>query len=101
MPLNPPKGRYRTIVVEPEAQSFIDQHLRRKNRFDEYLSGLEWLICRKPEIGTATDKNNPTRFLLYVAPAPKLGEGVEIWLLYSYDEQKVIIHSMRFNGGTR
>lgn len=54
---------------------------------------ITWLLARTPEIGKRYF-NSPC--LLYGIPGIKDAGTKTIWVLYTYDEQLVYIHDVRF-----
>ena len=86
---------YRTIFLEPPARKFVEE-VKDAQRFDEQWRGVDWILARKPESGLPRYLKEPTKYLIYVFPANELARTKELWVLYSYDEDAVTIHAVRF-----
>lgn len=89
---------YRDVALDPHAQSFVDEAAERIPRFDEQWRGIEWFLARRPEKGTPRYHHEATKYLVYVFPGNRWAKTRELWVLYSYDDDRVIIHLVRFGG---
>lgn len=87
---------YRTVVLDARAQEFVDSNSSPGSRFDDQWRGIEWLLCRKPDLGLPRHKNVPTKFLLLVVASNEIANTREVWVLYSYDDNNVIVHAIAF-----
>lgn len=87
---------YRTVILDPTAQAFVDSNAKPGNRFDDQWRGTEWLICRKPEIGLPRDKQSPGKFVVLVVAKNDLAGTRELWVLYSYGDTEVTVHAIKF-----
>ncbi len=87
---------YRSVILDVEAQNFVDNNSIPGNRFDDQWRAAEWLLCRKPEIGLPKNLAIPTKFLLYVISGNIISGTKGIAVLYSYDEAQVEVHGIRF-----
>jgi hypothetical protein len=85
---------YRTVVLDGRAQDFIDRHATPGARFAEHWDGIVWLLCRTPEIGTARDRHDPTRFVIHVSAGSGLAGTKDVWVLYSFTDDEVIVHGV-------
>ena len=86
----------RTIVLDDKARHFVDQAEKEHARFEDQWRGAEWLLARSPEKGISRDQHYPMEYLVYVIPENSWAKTRELWILYSYDEDRVIIHRARF-----
>ena len=53
-------------------------------------------LPRIPESGIPRLSSHPTRYLIYVFPSNELARTKELEVLYSYGENEVRVHSVRF-----
>ena len=67
-----------------------------EHRFEDQWSGVEWHLARKPEKGRPRYREEPEKFLLYIPAANPIAKTRELWVLYSYDQNKVNVHAIRF-----
>lgn len=88
---------YRTVVLDERAQRFLDQNAAPGDRLDAQWQGLEWLICRKPEIGLPRHKHDPAKYLVVVVAQNDIAKTRELWVLYSYDDSVVTVHAVSFS----
>ena len=65
-------------------------------RFDDHWRGVEWFLARRPEKGTPRSHQDATKYLVYVFPQNTSAKTRELWVLYSYDDDRVDIHLVRF-----
>lgn len=86
---------HRQIAYDAPAQAELDKYTNPRDRLHDQLMGIEWLLCRTPQIGLARSKEQPTKFVLYVAKGDDLAKTSDVWLLYSYDDQAVEVHGVR------
>ena len=91
-----PWSVYRDVALEPQAQTFVDGAVSDGARFEDQWRGVEWLLARTPEKGTPRYPHEPTKFLIYVFPANQWAKTRELWVLYSYDDDRVTIHLVQF-----
>ena len=96
MPVNPYWPQYRTVVLDRRAQEFVDLESSRTPRFDDQWRGVEWRLARRPDTGIPRLAMNQTDFLVYVFPANEFATTRELWVLYSYNQDRVTIHAARF-----
>ena len=87
---------YRTVVLDPSAQTFVDDKSEHVDRFEEQWRGIEWLISRTPEVGRPRSMHVPTDFVLLVVARNEIAGTNDVWLLYSYSDAEVTIHGVRF-----
>lgn len=87
---------YRTIILDPLADAFVQSATQNTKRFADQWQGVEWRLARKPEAGLPRYPKAPRRHLIYVFPANELAHTQELWVLYSYNRDKVIVHALRF-----
>jgi hypothetical protein len=74
----------RTFVPSPEATAEIDRNAEEFPRIYEEMMGVEWVLCRKPEVGTQVAPD----VYLYVNKKATANAAL-ISVLYSYDENTV------------
>lgn len=86
---------YRTVVLDADVESYIDKKENSAGRFFDQWLGLEWLLCRTPQIGTPRSSDLPRDFLLHVVAGDENFGLEEIWVLYSYDEGVVTVHAIK------
>lgn len=89
---------HREIAYDAPAQAVIDAYVDPSARFQDQLMAIEWLLCRTPQIGLPRIAQSPTQFVLHVAKGDALAKTNDVWLLYSYDDQKVIVHGVHIDG---
>lgn len=90
---------YRTVVRDGPAEAFLRQNAVPGERFDDQWRGIEWLICRTPEIGLPRDKEQAGKFNLLVFAASDVAKTREVWVLYSYEDDEVTVHAIKFADG--
>ena len=88
--------RFRTIVLDPRAQLFVDENSATGARFNEHWDGIVWLLCRTPNISIPRSRQEPKRFLLLVSEGAGFAGTRDVWILYSYDDQEVVVHGVSF-----
>lgn len=86
---------YRTVILDPPAQEFVDAQAVPGTRVDEQWRGAEWLLCRKPDIGLPRHKQAPLDYLVRVVAGNEIAQTKDLWVLYSYNDDTVTIHAMR------
>ncbi len=89
-------GVYRSIVLGDEAEKFVSANEKPGRRFDEQWNGIQWLLSRSPHIGLPKDRDHPTEFLLCVFSGSEASGTKDVWVIYSYSDGEVHIHSARF-----
>ncbi len=87
---------YRDVALDQQAQDFVDGVSAEAKRFEDQWRGVEWLLARTPENGTPRFPNDATKYLIYVFPGNPWAETRDLWVLYSYDDDRVVIHLARF-----
>lgn len=96
MPSKQPWLPCRTVVLDDEAEAFVRAQEHQGSRFEDQWQGIEWLLARKPEYGSSRFPEEPCSYLVYVFPGDDLASTQELWVLYSYDQNEVVIHSVKF-----
>ena len=91
-----PWARRRSIVLDDDAQEFVDSTPSDQNRFGDQWEGLEWLLAHTPEVGKPRSSKQPTEFLLLPILKSEMADTRDIVILYSYDDNTVTIHSAAF-----
>jgi hypothetical protein len=87
--------RLRTIIEDAAAQEAADLFSEQFDRFDKAWEGLKWLLSRKPEIGYPQTINGvPTGYRLHIQAADELARTPEIWVVYTHDDNEVVIHEI-------
>lgn len=87
---------YRTVVLDKRAEAFVDKESLSASRFDDHWRGVEWLLARKPQSGIPRKASDPKKYLVYVFPDNNLAGTKDLWVLYSYNEDQVVIHAVDF-----
>lgn len=87
---------YRSVALDSAAEAFVDLHAVPGARFEDHWNGIVWLISRTPDVGLPRDRHNPQQHVLLVSAGSDLAGTREVWLLYSYDDDKVIVHAVRY-----
>ena len=73
--------RYRTVVYSPRFEKELEAMREGFLRVDEFVEGAEWVLCRKPDIGTNVGMN------LWFLPTAR---GVTPAIIYyAFDENHV------------
>lgn len=63
-------------------------------RFDDAMDGLEWLLARSPDRGLVLKVDGrDTR--IYVQASGDVMGVPEIWVVYSFDENEVVILNLK------
>lgn len=88
---------HRTVVLEKRTQEFVDEVHLLAPRFDDQWRGVEWLLARTPQVGTPRLTDKQEEYLICVFPRNNLAGTNELWVLYSYDKDQVVIHAAHFN----
>ena len=89
----------RSVVLDDTVREFVDRAQEAHARFENQWRGVEWRLARTPEKETPRRPHDPTKYLICVIPEKELATTHELWLLYSYDEDEVVIHWARFGDG--
>ena len=85
--------RLRTIIQEDAAQRAADLFEEQFPRFDEAWHGLTWLLARNPDRGLSRTIEG-REYRLYVQAGDDLAGTPELWVLFSYDENEVVIYGL-------
>lgn len=88
-------ARYRTVVLDSRAEEFVNRE-QKNLRFEDQWNGVEWILARTPDSGLPRLHSSPTNYLLYVFPENLLAETGKLEVLYSYDEDVVTVHAVRY-----
>lgn len=88
----------RSVVEDKKTEHKIDKNKGKYSRLEDIWEGLKWLLARSPELGEPL----PGKEGLYVYKTPqwKTKGAAMITALYSYSDDKVVIHDIliRENG---
>jgi hypothetical protein len=84
----------REIVEENEAQHSAEVYSGEFPRFDEAWDALKWLLSRNPSIG-AHKTVNGVEYFLYVSESDLFAKTPTISIVYTYNEDQVIVHDIR------
>lgn len=85
--------RLRTVILDHPAQQTVDKLAGEYHRFAEAWEAFEWLIARDPNKGVR--KQVGTRaYRLYVQASDPLAGTPEIWIVYSHDDDQVVVHGV-------
>lgn len=85
---------HREVVYEPAARKILDQFTDPHDRFHDQLMGIEWLLARTPWIGVPATKEDRSKNVLYVCQGDDLAGTSDVWLLYSYDDERVTVQGI-------
>lgn len=90
------RSTIRTVILSQEAQRTHDDALTAFPRFDEAYQGLEWRIARSPAQGAKGRYSEAlgVYVCLVVQEGNWIAETPEIWVLYTFDDQEVLIHNL-------
>lgn len=91
--------KYRTIIYDDEASSFIDAQNGNFRFGDIWESneGIEFLLSRKPEIGMkSVEPLNNKHYWLYSIAADPIAKTRPLAILYSFDDDTLNIHRITF-----
>jgi hypothetical protein len=80
--LFPPHNR--TWILDPHAQTTVDEAVSEHPRIEEEMRGVEWVLIRSPEKG---DQVGPDVYL-YINIRRRRNASL-ITVLYTYDEDEV------------
>jgi hypothetical protein len=84
--------RLRTIVEELDVEEQVDLWSEKFERFDEAWEGLQWLLCRTPDLKEAMLWGDGTEgYRAYVAAGDPLANTPDIWVVYTFTEAEVVI----------
>ena len=93
-------AHYRTIILEPDAQQFVDSALKQNPRFGDRWRSIEWLLARTPEAGAYRWPNASSEYWLKDFSEKRLAKTPNLVLLYSFTENDVRIYRVRFGPGS-
>lgn len=82
--------RYRTVVESAAATASVDKFSDEFDRFDQAWEGVKWRLSHKPEIGKRGEYSG-LQFCLYNFAGDTIAGTPEIWVVYSYDDDEVLI----------
>lgn len=85
--------QFRTIVLQPSASKACDSFNKEFDRFEEAFDGLQWLLTRNPDKGRRRSTGD-IQWHVYVQAPDILAKTPEIWVLYRYDEDEVVIEAL-------
>lgn len=84
MPMPAPQ-RYRSITRTARFESELAAIEPDVRRSDEFLDGVEWVLCRRPEEGARVAPNSRIWYFTTNVSA----RGLELVLFYSFDDDRV------------
>lgn len=94
-----PWVRTRTVVLSAKAQAFVDEHMSTAPRFRDIWEkgeGIEWFLAQNPQAGIPRGPKETAKYWLYDIAANEIAKTRPMAVLYSYDEDEVVIHSVTF-----
>lgn len=89
-------SQYLTVILDPRAQQFHDREREQTPRFEDQWRGVEWMLARTPGNGVPRLHKNRTKFLLRIFPSNNRANTKELQVLYSYNQNAVVVHDLRF-----
>lgn len=83
----------RTIVEELDVSAQLDLYAERYPRFREAWDGLVWLLARTPDLKEAMVWGDDVKdgYRAYVAAGDPLADTPDIWVVYTFTENEVVI----------
>ena len=85
---------FRDVALDPEAAASLDEACKALNRAEDAWRGLEWLLARRPKQG-ASRVVGGIQFNLYVQASDPLAATPQLTVLFTYDDDKVVIHRIK------
>lgn len=87
--------RLRSIVLEDDAAVEIDAANEDFARFAEAWEGICWLLARDPEPKESfKTAYSGSVYTLYGVKGDKTAGTPDMWLVYQYDDDEVVIHGV-------
>lgn len=83
----------RTIRWAISASDAVDAAREKHGRFGEAVDGLEWLLARKPDVGSPALVHGET-WWIYVIAGNYASKNPEIWVLYKFDDSFVDVDAL-------
>jgi hypothetical protein len=80
----------RTVIEEPRFTQDIDGFRRKYPRIDEVHLAITWILARTPFAGTPLEVAPDFR----VFETTAVGDTPAFWVLYTFDHEKVYLHSI-------
>lgn len=81
-------------MLDQQPQEAVDDATPKFARFDQVFMGLEWLLARSPSRGLRGRINGePVR--IYVQGGDTTAATPEIWVVYTYNDDEVVIKALR------
>ena len=87
----------RIIRLEPIVAEFVEAERLKDGRFVDQWDGIEDILSRTPEIGQAPIEGPEDKNLLYHFLKDDLAKTKSIVVIYSYDNEKVMIHGAAYS----
>ena len=87
----------RTVRLEHTVQEFKDSHSADdEGKFYEQWDAMEFLLAKNPEVGVSNFDAPKGEDLLYVVAADDMARTRDLAIVYSYNDELVIIHGAEF-----
>ncbi len=80
----------RSIVEENSVRQDAERFKAQFQRFDEAWDALKWLLSREPDQKNAA-RHSGGQASVYVQAADGLAKTPEIWVVYRYDDNEVVL----------
>lgn len=80
----------RDVVEEPRFTQDIDFYRSRYPRIDDVHASVTWSLSRDPRLGSPL----PVAPDFYVFETTPIGSTPAFWVLYTFDQNKVYLHSI-------
>lgn len=89
----------RTIRLEQSVQEFKDSHSSGDiAKFYEQWDAMEFLLSKNPEVGKSNFNSPHGEDLLHVVAADDIAGTRDLAIVYSYNDEIVIVHGASFVG---
>lgn len=83
----------REVVEELDVSNYVDLFTEKFPRFEEAWEGLKWLLSRNPAPKGSARREAVSggEYRSYVSASDPLAKTPEIWVVYTYTDDQVII----------
>ncbi|SRR6266566_4548268 len=85
----------RTVVESAAVSQAIDAEVQKHSGLEDLYRGIQWRICREPEIGYPVPGTNPPLSVVRAFGWAKYPG--EVVVAYSHDDNEVVLHGIRFD----
>ena len=81
----------RTVVHELDVSALVDVLTERHDRFVEVWQGIEWILARTPDLKGSARREGVENVRIYVFAGDELAGTPDVWVVYKFDDNEVII----------